>query len=597
MPSRGQQLGKLLNPTGDIVETSLPPKIETFSQSVSNTGKVEKAALGNDVSTIEQVSDISLLTASGNSVGDQRVVGNNLYIWNGSGWFRIALINETPTWDSGGQPLSSYDLSSDSPQTTTTITLAATDPDGFPINYSYVTGGSMDSIATVSQDSSVFTITPKTSAQVPDGGTGTITFRASDGVNILPQVSSFSLSFGYSFEANLTASDGGYQDHFGGAVAISNDGNTMAVGAINWDGSYTNEGAVYVFTRSGTTWTEQTKLYPTQEVPNAGGSNPYFGSSVSISNDGNSLLVGMQNESITMGNNTGAALFYTRSGSSWTRQQIIVPPSYISGEEQFGKSSHISGDGNTIVIGSYLRDSPNLNSGSVFVYNRSGNTFSLDTDIVGLSQTNVYWAEDLCISDDGLTFIGNARGVKKSFIVEKTGGSWPSSLTGTGVTDFFLGGGNGYVTSVTISGDGLTAAAGALGSDMNGLTNNGRVAIYKKSGGTWSLEHSIIGTQDGGFFGGSLSLSTDGNKLIIGEHGKTVGAEIRAGNVYVYTRSGSTWSLDSVINDPDPQEYTYFGDRVDISGDGNNLVIGAGSDDGSSTNTSYNSGSVFIFKS
>ena len=73
MPSRGQQLGKLLNPTGDIVETSLPPKIETFSQSVSDTGKIEKAALGNDVSTIEQVSDTSLLTASGNSVGDQRV--------------------------------------------------------------------------------------------------------------------------------------------------------------------------------------------------------------------------------------------------------------------------------------------------------------------------------------------------------------------------------------------------------------------------------------------------------------------------------------------------------------------------------------------
>ena len=195
MPSRGQQLGRLLNPTGDIVETSLPPKIETFSQSVSNTGKIENAALGDDVSTIEQVSDISLLTASGNSVGDQRVVGNNLYIWNGAGWFRIALINETPTWDSSGQPLSSYDLSSDDPQTATTITLAATDPDGFPINYSYVTGGSMDSIATVSQDSSVFTITPKTEVQAPDGGTGTITFRASDGVNILPYVSSFTLSF------------------------------------------------------------------------------------------------------------------------------------------------------------------------------------------------------------------------------------------------------------------------------------------------------------------------------------------------------------------------------------------------------------------
>ena len=555
--------------------------------------------LSDDLPITEVITSIDDLPASG-ALGEQAFVegSNRLYMWNGTGWYNVALINETPAWDSGGQPNATYDLSSDSPQTATTITLAASDPEGIPISYTYVTGGSMDSIATVSQDSSVFTITPKTAAQAPDGGTGTITFRASDGVNILPQVSSFSLSFGYSFEANLTASDGGYQDNFGLAVAISNDGNTMAVGAKNWDGSLTNEGAVYIFTRSGTTWSEQTKLYPTQEVPNAGGSsNPYFGSSVSISNDGNSLLVGMQNESYQLGNNTGAALFYTRSGSSWTRQQIITPPSYLFGAEAFGKSSHISGDGNTIVIGSNSRDNPSSNSGSVFVYNRSGNTFSLDTDIVGLSQTNVYWAEDLCISDDGLTFIGNARGVKKSFIVEKTGGSWPSSLTGTGVTDFFLGGGNGYVTDVTISGDGLTAAAGAVGSDMNGFTNNGRVAIYKKSGGTWSLEHSIIGTQDGGFLGSAVSLSTDGNKLIIGEKGKTVGTEVRAGHVYVYTRSGSTWSLDSVINDPDPQEYTDFGDRVDISGDGNNLVIGANADDGTSSNTSYQQGSVFVFRS
>ena len=95
MPSRGQQLGKLLNSSGDIAETSLPPKIETFSQSVSNTGKIEVAALGDDVSTIEQVSDTNSLSASGNTVGDQRIVGNNLYIWNGSGWYRIALMPGT----------------------------------------------------------------------------------------------------------------------------------------------------------------------------------------------------------------------------------------------------------------------------------------------------------------------------------------------------------------------------------------------------------------------------------------------------------------------------------------------------------------------
>ena len=158
---------------------------------------IPASKLSDEISTIEQVSDIDALTATGNTVGDQRVVGNNLYIWNGSGWFRIALINETPTWDSGGQPAGAYVLDADSPQDATVITLAASDPDGFPISYSYVTAGSMDSMATISQDSSVFTITPKTITELEEGVelTGSITFRASDGVNILPSVSSFTLEF------------------------------------------------------------------------------------------------------------------------------------------------------------------------------------------------------------------------------------------------------------------------------------------------------------------------------------------------------------------------------------------------------------------
>ena len=136
---------------------------------------------------------------TGTTIGETAFVSetNRLYLWNGSGWYNIALINTSPTWDSGGQPSGSYVLDADSPQDATVITLAASDPEGLPISYSYVTSGSMDSMATISQDSSVFTITPKTVSEVGLGVelTGSITFRASDGVNILPQVSSFTLNF------------------------------------------------------------------------------------------------------------------------------------------------------------------------------------------------------------------------------------------------------------------------------------------------------------------------------------------------------------------------------------------------------------------
>ena len=165
-----------------------------------NLSKLLGASGQLEIVAADQVSTTNDLPTSGNTAGEQRfVTGNNrLYMWNGSGWYNIALVNTSPTWDVGGQPAASYSLDADSPQSSTTITLAASDPEGIPINYTYVTGGSMDSMSTITQDSSVFTIQPKTLAQMGDATgphTGTITFRASDGVNILPQVSTFTLTF------------------------------------------------------------------------------------------------------------------------------------------------------------------------------------------------------------------------------------------------------------------------------------------------------------------------------------------------------------------------------------------------------------------
>ena len=177
----------------------MPSKSVLIAQAFSEKGvlsTVTDSAPSVNTGQID-VATAASLPATGNTAGDQAFVAdtNKLFVWSGAGWYNIAIVNESPTWDSGGQPGASFVLDPDSPQDATIITLSASDPEGFPISYSYETGGSMDSIATISQDSSVFTITPKTSTQVPDGGTGSITFRATDGVNILPAVSSFSLTF------------------------------------------------------------------------------------------------------------------------------------------------------------------------------------------------------------------------------------------------------------------------------------------------------------------------------------------------------------------------------------------------------------------
>ena len=133
------------------------------------------------------------LPTSGNITGSQAFVSgtNRLYIWNGSGWYNIALINTTPTISGAS---SSYALAIDG--TATTVTLTATDPEGLPITYS-IASDTSGNTATVTQgtgsNTNVFTITPSTNTA--HAGTFSLTFRASDGVNLATAVSSFTLQF------------------------------------------------------------------------------------------------------------------------------------------------------------------------------------------------------------------------------------------------------------------------------------------------------------------------------------------------------------------------------------------------------------------
>lgn len=135
---------------------------------------------------------IAELPLSGVEDGEMALVleNNRLYIWNGTGWFNIALLNTNPTITSG--PNAGYVLAKDG--TPTVLTLIASDPEGLPIIWSYqVTSGSLGSTATIVQSGNQFTITPGTDAG--DVGTFGVTFTASDGVNIATAASTFTLVF------------------------------------------------------------------------------------------------------------------------------------------------------------------------------------------------------------------------------------------------------------------------------------------------------------------------------------------------------------------------------------------------------------------
>lgn len=160
------------------------------------------------------------------------------------------------------------------------------------------------------------------------------------------------------------------------AIALSADGNTLAVGAIGEssdatgvDGDQNNNnatwsGAAYVFTRSSGIWAQQ--AYIKASNTEAGDA---FGFKLTLSGDGNTLAVvlygdssgatgidGDPNDNGAGGGGNGAVYVYTRSASTW-RQQAYVKASNTGYSDGFATSLALNNDGNTLAVGAPLEDS------------------------------------------------------------------------------------------------------------------------------------------------------------------------------------------------------------------------------------------------
>jgi len=169
----------LIAPDSDFVNTSYDKGVAVSSGTMSVYSSIDSLPVSASTGTK------ALVTST-----------NTLYIYN-NGWYKIAIINNfNPQWIT--QPNSTYDLAING--TATTITVVASDSDDVPITYTAVTDSDFDLIATVTHDSdkhNTWTIVPLDSENgAATGGTGTITFKASDGINLVSAVSTFSLSFG-----------------------------------------------------------------------------------------------------------------------------------------------------------------------------------------------------------------------------------------------------------------------------------------------------------------------------------------------------------------------------------------------------------------
>ena len=464
------------------------------------------------------------------------------------------------------------------------------------------------------------------------------TCRFSSNPIVLPRALSAAV-IGY-FKASNTAA----YDEFGRAVALSADGNTLAIGARSEDSSAsgidgnqsdnsaTNAGAVYVFTHSGSTWTQQAYIKASNT-----GANDNFGQTLALSADGNTLVVGAfledssasgvdGDQSNNGASDSGAVYVFTRTGSTWS-QEAYVKASTVGSDDQFGYYLALSSDGNTLAVGAIGEDSSVTGvdgdqsnngasgSGAVYVFTRVGSTWSQQAYIKA-SNTGIgdRFGSSLALSPDGNTLAVGASGEGSSttgidgdqsnnsaynagavYVFTRIGSAWSQQAyikaSNAGAYDQF-----GY--SVALNSDGNTLAVGAFleessatGIDGNQASNSasgsGAVYVFTRIGSVWSQEAYVKASNTGSNdqLGYAVALSSDGNTLVVGaraEASSAIGVNgdqsdgaSGAGAVYVFSRSGSTWSQVTYVKASNTGVSDFFGASVALSADSNTLAVGA----------------------
>jgi hypothetical protein len=417
-------------------------------------------------------------------------------------------------------------------------------------------------------------------------------------------------------------------------VALSRDGNTMAVSA-HWetsaatgvdgnqnDNSIAEAGAVYVFTRTGSNWTQQAYI-KASNTGRAGSADTFgdgdqFGYSLALSGDGNTIAVGAPtedsaaqhingNQADDTAQSAGAVYVYARTGRTWA-QQAYVKGAHNEAGDLFGFSVALSFDGNTLAAAAFDEDGggkgtnpahDNLapNSGALYVLTRQNGTWSQQAYIKGSKgETSDGFGFATGISDDGNTI---AIGVGDEACL--TPGVDPPGCADDAPP-----------------GRGANIWVGAA-------------YVFVRNGATWREQAFIKAPNARPYssFGVRLAMSGDGNTLAITANLEdSAGQGIRppmiqqflqpaylnpwreqrnqaeeSGAVYVFTRTGTTWTAGAFVKGANTGAGDEFGSSVALSGNGRIMVVGAhGEDSGArgvngnpADNTIDDAGAAYVF--
>lgn len=438
-------------------------------------------------------------------------------------------------------------------------------------------------------------------------------------------------------------------DEFGFSVALSDDGATLAVGAIQeasnatgvngdqFNDNVPNAGAVYVFARDAGTgaWAQQAYVKPSNTQAPQFGSYYHFGWSVTLDGDGNTLAVGAPAEPSASATtpldrsaqNAGAVYVYTRNGSGAWSHQAYLKASNAGLGDFFGFAVALSDDGDTLAVGARGEgsgdgteaDDSASAAGAVYVLTRTAGTWTQQAYVkASAPAAGADFGGALALSADGDTLAVGAVGAAgggAAYVFTRSLGSWSEQA---GLTGSNLGNGDFFGAAVALDAAGDVLAVGAPGDDgvTDAVLDGGGAYVFTRSGSTWAeqayVHPATITAGDG--FGGALALDGAGDSLAVGATGEGSTATgidgnaldegaVASGAVYLFARDSGTWSKRSYVKASNTTAGDAFGYAVGLDAAGVTLAVGAlledsfGTGIGSSEtdDASFNTGAVYLY--
>lgn len=405
---------------------------------------------------------------------------------------------------------------------------------------------------------------------------------------------------------HLQATDAAAGDVFGAAVAISRDGNTLAVGADLKTATRAADavpaaGAVYVYTRTPQGWREQARLLAPSPLSGSG-----FGHSLTLSDDGSRLAVGAPFESHTavsgsetLSGDQGVVYVFERNASGWGQPSRLVASNAAS-FDWFGMSLSFAGRGDALAVGAHRHDErsaqgSHADSGAVYVFSRTAVGWAEQTVLTAAQvQEGAQLGQSVAFSIDGQTLAAGARasGLGAVHVFRRDGVLWREQAVVAAANPTPQ---NPLGSQVALSADGTTLAVGASAPDGTEARQRsaGSAYVFVNQDGLWRQAARIraSNSRNGDAFGERLSLSADGRVLAVSAVNESsaargIGGEQAddtaqaAGAVYVYSRQGQRWDQTDYVKSSRTRAGDQFGSALALSGDGRELAVGARLEDG-----------------